>query len=177
MLTANHGYRITQQLSRSQDEVGRWFESANKQLSVVSFDPYAYVSNFLLLKPTEKYRCFIWMCINREHRDIQYQRVKIYILILSHLGGFNKRVSVAQVFFYYEADGLERQTFWSLFLRQKIAGNSHNNRRGLKAVCVSVELEQKMIVRGHRGRVVDLYGLGRCLQWFSRKIESAWLKR
>ena len=53
MLTANHGYHITQQLSRSQDEVGRWFESANKQLSVVSFDPYAYVSNFLLLKPTE----------------------------------------------------------------------------------------------------------------------------
>ena len=97
----------------------------------------------------------------RAPRDIQYQRVKIYILILSHLGGFNKRVSVAQVFFYYEADGLERQTFWSLFLRQKIAGNSHNNRRGLKAVCVSVELEQKMIVRGHRGRVIDLYGLDR----------------
>ena len=28
----------------------------------------------------------------RAPRDIQYQRVKIYIFILSHLGGFNKRV-------------------------------------------------------------------------------------
>ena len=28
----------------------------------------------------------------RAHQDIQYQRVKMYIFILSHLGGFNKRV-------------------------------------------------------------------------------------
>ena len=28
----------------------------------------------------------------RAHQDIQYQRVKTYIFILSHLGGFNKRV-------------------------------------------------------------------------------------
>ena len=119
MLTANHGYRITQQLSRSQDEVGRWFESANKQLSVVSFDPYAYVSNFLLFKPTEKYRCFIWMCINREHRDIQYQRVKIYILILSHLGGFNKRVSVAQMFFTMKRMAWKDKHFDHYFLDKK----------------------------------------------------------
>ena len=46
-------------IAPSQDDVVRWFESVNKQLSVASFDPYAYVSNFLLLKPTEKYRYFI----------------------------------------------------------------------------------------------------------------------
>ena len=43
----------------SQDEVGWWFESVNKQLSVASFDPYACVFNFLLLKQIEKYRYFI----------------------------------------------------------------------------------------------------------------------
>ena len=34
----------------------------------------------------------------RAHQDIRYQRVKMYIFILSHLGGFNKRVQVAQIF-------------------------------------------------------------------------------
>ena len=46
-------------IAPSQDNVVRWFESVNKQLSVASFDLYVYVSNFLPLKLIEKYRYFI----------------------------------------------------------------------------------------------------------------------
>ena len=54
--------------------------------------------------------------------------------------------------------------FAHYFIDKKIGKDSHNNRRGLRQFYVRVELRQKMIVRGHGGRVVDLCDLDRCLQ-------------